>query len=157
MLTTKPSDTACRMLTLRPSRWAARTSNLKGGFLPDSMASELSETCRSGRAAMPRCTAPVQVHQWHDSTSSKADMQPGVSCLTCDHAMHTWLVHMTCWANNAEPLLSCLDISRQIERSSCTAHVSNVDNMPSRTGPKQPSVLQQAWLLIVCYYADDNA
>jgi len=32
-----------------------------------------------------------------------------------------------------------------------------VDNMPSRTGPKQPSVLQQAWLLIVCYYADDNA
>ena len=54
--TTKPSDTACRMRMGRPSVAMARTRRRNGGLRPDSMASELSVTCRSGNCADPLCT-----------------------------------------------------------------------------------------------------
>lgn len=57
--TTKPSDTACRMLSLGPlCGSSARTSSRKGGFRPDRMASELSVTCRSCSGTLP---------SWHDN------------------------------------------------------------------------------------------
>ena len=56
----------------RPSLCTHLTSSRKGGFRPDSIASLLSLTCRSGSGAMPLCRNDVTVGNLRNRRAQRA-------------------------------------------------------------------------------------